>query len=281
MEESSIPTPEEDTPPPDAARPDAASLKASLPDDVSVRRWFAAYALFVVACALPLVLLALGQEWSWRTWRYEFLDTFASTGAGVKLLFLVIYLSFCCTFLPLPTGWLVAVVAMQQTSVADSLPETVLLVGLVGAAGSTIANLNDYHLFTWMLRHHRIAAIRTTRIYRLGSAWFGRSPFVILVAFNIIPIPVDVIRMLAATNRYPRVPFAAANFVGRFVRYAIIAAVTYLLGEKGYIAVAALLVLAVVLGAIRLLPALARKLVSRKPDAERVEVSHTIGRTKE
>jgi len=269
------------TPDAGASEESAASLGANLPDDVSVRRWFAAYALFLLACGLPLVLLALGQEWSWHAWRYDFLDTFAATDAAVKLLFFAIYLSLCCTFLPLPTGWLVAVVAMQQTAVAGNLAETVLLVGLVGAVGSTVANLNDYHLFTWMLRHHRIAAIRTTKVYRLASRWFGRSPFVIVAAFNIIPIPVDVIRMLAATYRYPRVPFAAANFIGRFVRYAIIAAVTYLLGEKGYIAVVALLVLAVVLGAIRLLPALARKLMSRKADAERVEVSNAVGQTKE
>ena len=110
---------------------------------------------------------------------------------------------------------------------------TAAIVGAVGGAASTVANLNDYHLFTWLLRSRRIARVRHTRLYQASARWFARSPWFILVIFNIVPIPVDVIRMLATTCRYPRLPFAAANFLGRFVRYAAIAAGTYLLGQQG------------------------------------------------
>jgi len=152
---------------------------------------------------------------------------FKSSPPEVKLLTFGIYVSFCCTFLPLPANWIVAVVATRTLAVGTGLWDTVLLVGLVGAIASTVANLNDYHLFTWMLRHHKVAKVRYTRIYKIAARWFDKSPFFLVTVFNLLPIPVDVVRMLAATHRYPRVPFAAANFVGRFIRYGAIAYLVY------------------------------------------------------
>jgi membrane protein YqaA with SNARE-associated domain len=247
-----------------------ASLKAPEPaeagDTVCVRGWFAAYGLLVAAAAAPLAVLVAREPWSWQDWTGDWdhlQQTFRQTGPAVKLLGLGLYLSLCCTFLPLPTGWIVAAVATRSAAVGPGLWTTALLVAGVGGAASTVGNLNDYHLFTWMLRSRRIATIRRTRAVRAAARWFARAPFLILLVFNVIPIPVDVIRMLATTYRYPRVPFAAANFLGRFVRYGVIAAVTYLMGPHGWVAAAALLGLAVVLGAARVGPAAWRKL--RRP----------------
>jgi membrane protein YqaA with SNARE-associated domain len=180
----------------------------------------------------------------------------------VKLIFFGSYLSLCTTFLPLPTGWIVAAVATREAAVGSNAWTTTLLVATVGAIGSTIANLNDYHLFTWMLRSHRVAKIRHTKLYEKSAMWFSRSPFFLLVVFNIVPIPVDVVRILATTYRYPRGPFAAANFIGRFLRYAVIAFVTYW-WNLGYVAVLALLALAVVLAAVKAIPYLYRKISGR------------------
>jgi len=238
----------------------------ALPDTISIKRWFAAYAAMYVGAAVPLAVLIAGQGWTWDDWLHRTAATFAATSPAVKLVGFGLYLSMCCTFCPLPTGWIVAGVATREAAVTGELWTTVLAVGAVGALGSTIANLNDYHLFTWLLRSKRIAKVRGSRVYRASAEWFGRAPFFILVVFNVIPIPVDVIRMLATTYRYPRLRFAAANFVGRFIRYGIIAFVTFW-WNLGWIAVVALLGLAVVLGAGRVLPALARKLFARRAAA--------------
>ena len=230
-----------------------------LPDDVSVRRWFAFYALFLLATVVPLFVMASGHEWVVKPpaggepslgQRWDaLLLAFAEAPAGVKLLGFAVYISLCCTFLPLPANAVVAAMAMKDVAVGSTMWSTTLLVALIGGAASTIANLNDYHLFTWMLRHHRIAGVRHTRLYRRAARWFSRGPFTILVIFNILPIPVDVVRMLATTYRYPRLPFAAANFIGRFIRYAALASATYLLGSRyGWISPAILLVLAAFLG---------------------------------
>lgn len=219
---------------------------AAAADGVSLRRWFAFYALFLAAAACPLAVLLADSSWTW-TWRPEQIGRqLQAMSPAIKLLAFLVYISLCCTFFPLPANPVVAALATHEAAITGELWSTVLLVGAVGAAASTIANLNDYHIFTWMLRSHRVAAVRRTRLYVLASRWFARSPFLILVVFNIAPIPVDVIRMLATTYRYPRRAFAGANFVGRFVRYSVIAFVTFW-WNLGWIAVAALLAVAVAL----------------------------------
>ena len=242
-----------------------------------MRRWFAVYGLYLLAAGLPLAVLLTREPWAWSDWLQRPAELLPATGEAAKLLAFAIYISLCCTFLPLPANWIVAAVAMRETAVASGPWTTTLLVGAVGAAASTIANLNDYHLFTWLLRRRRIGRVRETRVYRVSARWFARSPFFILVVFNVLPIPVDVVRMLATTCRYPRVPFAAANFIGRFIRYGVIARVTYAMGPGGKWAVLALLGVAVVLAAGKLLTAAARRIRARPANADAREVS-TSGR---
>ncbi|MBS3821220.1 MAG: hypothetical protein GVY16_09705 [Planctomycetes bacterium] len=239
-------------------------------DNVCVVRWFTVFsALWLAALGILVALLSrtdIGWSGSWGT----FLESLDSTPAAIKLLVFGLYISLCCTFLPLPTGPMVALVSLQQSAVGDSIASTTLLVATVGALASTLANLNDYHAFTLLLRNHKVAKVRDTTFYDKAATWFHKSPFVILIVFNIIPIPVDVIRMLATTARYPRWPFAAANFIGRIIRYGVIAAVTYALGETyGWLSVVVLLGVAVALGIYRVLPGLTRTPSRGKPDNER------------
>jgi len=225
-------------------------------DGISLRRWFALYGLFLLAMGVPLVWLASAKTSSLS----QFVTDFRDLDAVVKLLAFAIYISLCCTFLPLPANGIVAAVALPAVAVGPDLWTTTLLVAAVGAVASTIANLNDYHLFTWMLRSRRISRVRSSRFYLRSATWFAKAPFSILVIFNIIPIPIDVIRMLATTYRYPRGPFAAANAIGRFIRYGVIAAVTYSLGDHGWMAVALLLGIALVLGLTRVIRSSIRRL---------------------
>jgi len=255
-------------------------LEPHLPDDITIRHWLVFYVVFFLGLAVPLGLLIARQGWSLSDWTARPAETFARTSPTIKLLGLGLYVSLCTTFLPLPTGWIAAGVATRQAAVANGLSESLIVVALLttllvagaGAIGSTVANLNDYHIFTWMLRHRRIAAVRNTRSYRSAAKWFSRSPFFLVLGFNIIPIPIDLVRMLATTYRYPRLPFAAANFIGRFLRYGAIAFVTYW-WDLGKIAPIALLILAVVLGAGRLGPKLVRRIFARQADRSTENVS--------
>jgi len=197
------------------------------PDGISVVRWFSFYAMMLAAAGVWLAVLLTQQSGaSLESWA-QFKSSLPGMSQAVKFLTFGIYVSLGCTFLPLPVNWLVAALATRTVAVGTGLWDTVLLVGSIGAVESTVANLNDYHLFTWMLRNRRIASVRRTRIYRIAARWFDKSPFFLVVVFNILPIPVDVVRMLAASHRYPRAAFAAANFVGRLIRYGAIAYLVY------------------------------------------------------
>jgi membrane protein YqaA with SNARE-associated domain len=214
-------------------------------DRIAVRWWFLSYVLLATAAVVTTIIF-FSEGLDYSSWS-AFKDSLRAAPAAPKLIVFALYLSVCTTFLPLNTSWIVSAVAMQDVAVTGAMWSTVLLVAVVGAAASTVANLNDYHLFTLLLRNRRIARVRDTRTYHVAVEWFARSPFAILLVFNLIPIPVDVARLIAVTHRYPRWPFAAANFIGRFIRYAIIAAVTYQLAEYGWVATVSLVALAVVM----------------------------------
>jgi len=237
---------------------------AALPDGdgISVTRWFLAYALALGVAGGVLALLLQGRPWTWTWSPQEIATQLKGMTPAVKLLIFGAYISLCCTFLPLPTTAIVAAVATRQAAVTGELWTTVAAVAIVGAAASTVANLHDYHLFTLALRHHHVKRLRHTRLYDASARWFARSPFMILVIFNIIPIPIDVVRMLAVTYRYPRRPFAGANFVGRFVRYAVVAFVVFN-WNLGWIAVVALLALAIVLALVKVVPHAVSNIMAR------------------
>jgi len=229
------------------------------PDRLSVKRWLLVYALYLAALLVPTAILLRDLNGPWRA-LFAHPGEFTAAGEqALKVLLFAIYISLACTFLPLPTGWLAAALATRDVGLSQNVWMATALVASVGAAGSVVANLHDYHLFTWVLRHRRIAQIRRTHLYRRAAKWFSRRPFALLVAFNVLPIPIDVVRMLAATYRYPLRRFAAANFIGRWFRYAILAFVTFELGSHGWVAVLTLLAAAVILGVARAVQGIRRE----------------------
>ncbi len=238
--------------------PETAAIPPDGPDQLRVRRWVALHLLYVAALLALASLLLARSDVSWAGLAEHPIDVIVrvteQADAAPKLLIFCAYISVCCTFLPLPANAMVSAVAIQQLApYPNNIWATTLAVATVGAWASMMANLLDFHLFTLMLRHKGIARVRRTRLYEKSARWFARQPFAILVVFNILPIPIDVVRMLAATYRYALLPFAAANFLGRWFRYAVLAFVTYRLGEMGWVAAAALLAVAVALAAPKLL----------------------------
>jgi len=237
----------------DSLQPDATAKQGS----IRTRWWFASFAAWVVILMSTSLIIVLNRPpvLDFSGWA-AFKDSVAGADTGLMLMIIAIYMSFACTFTMLNTGWLVSAAAIAP-GVTGEFYSTVFLVATAGAAGSTMANLNDYHIFTPMLRSKKIASVKNTRIYAVAEKWFSGHPFGILVFFNIAPIPVDVSRPLAASYGYSRIKFATANLLGRFARYGIIAAITYRLGKHGWVATLSLLAVAVVMLLARVLVKLA------------------------
>lgn len=221
------------------------------PEDIRVRPWFAVFAVYLVTIVVLLfLLLPEMNQFDHSSWSAARESVLEMSGA-IKLTVFVLYLSLASTFLPLNTGWIASAVAIRP-GVTGEFFSTVLVVSLLGAMASTMANLTDYHIFTLALRSKRIAKIRQRRFYGAAERWFARSPWTILLVINALPIPLDPSRVLAASHQYSRRRFATANFLGRFIRYSVIAAGTFLLGQAGWIVTVALLAVALAVVLARL-----------------------------
>ncbi|MFH1417688.1 MAG: hypothetical protein ABII12_05305 [Planctomycetota bacterium] len=184
-------------------------------DGINLRLWFVCFVAWLVGLTLASLwgmaaIDGTGSQVGWAVWAL----------AGTAF-----YLSLCCTFFPAPTTWIVMLVASDmvaaQVGLVGMAPLRLAVVATVCAAATGIANLNEYHLFVYLLRKRRVAKVRDTRMFRTASRWFEKSPFWIVTLFSFLPIPVDVIRWLAITARYPRGRFFWAGFIGRWFRYAI------------------------------------------------------------
>jgi membrane protein YqaA with SNARE-associated domain len=117
------------------------------------------------------------------------------------------------TFCPLPTIWILLWAAREIDPFA---------VALVGALGTCVANLNDYHILHYLFRLERIKRATGTRPYQGAVRWFNKAPFLTLSVASFLPIPVDVIRILSVSVAYPRGLYVLATFAGRFPRYLLI-----------------------------------------------------------
>jgi membrane protein YqaA with SNARE-associated domain len=125
-----------------------------------------------------------------------------------------VYMCLACQFFPIPTLPPIAFTAKVFHPV---------VVAAVGAFGTSIANLNDYVILGWLFRHHRVKKIRDISAYRRLLTFFDRYAFLTLSGASFLPIPVDVVRLLAISRAYSFPKYVAAAFVGRFPRYLLIA----------------------------------------------------------
>jgi len=139
------------------------------------------------------------------------------------------YLSLCNAFCPLPTTWIVMLAATDQAGLAVAPGVRVLLVSVLAACATVIANLNEYHLLAYLLHFGLGKRVRRTRLYGWTARWFDRAPFQLLALIAFIPLPIDAVRWLAILRTYARGRFAAAYFVGRWLRYLILAGGSVLL----------------------------------------------------
>jgi len=139
------------------------------------------------------------------------------------------YLSLCNAFFPLPTTWIVMLAATDQAGLAVAPGVRVLLVSVLAACATVVANLNEYHLLAYLLHFGLGQRVRRTRLYGRAARWFDRAPFQLLVLIAFIPLPIDAVRWLAILRTYARARFAVAYFVGRWLRYLILAGGSLLL----------------------------------------------------
>jgi membrane protein YqaA with SNARE-associated domain len=198
-----------------------------------LRAWFVALLLWMVG--LSVVALAAFE-------RYEAGDP-AVLGPWLLAL-MCIYLTLCNTLLPLPTAWIILLLASDGVMLFEQAWLRLAVVAVVGALATMMANLNEYHVLTYLLHFGLAKRIRRSRVYRWAVRWFDVSPFQTLTLIAFVPIPIDAVRWLAILRGYSRVRFGLAYFLGRLPRYALLAglSVGLRLDAWGIIAIQAALI---------------------------------------
>ena len=140
-----------------------------------------------------------------------------------------------------------------------------LIVAAVGTLGSAVSSIIIYYLMTELSKKERMRRIENSRLIRSWKKLARKSPFLSLVVFNAIPLPVDPSRFLAIFNRYSITKYVVAISLGRFVRYFLLAT----LGNTFQISNGVLIVLTVVLLVVPILAKKLKKQVEKPTDITR------------
>ena len=107
--------------------------------------------------------------------------------------------------------------------------------------------------------------IENSRLIKSWKSLAGRSPFLSLVVFNTVPLPVEPSRFFAIFNRYSVKRYVTAISLGRFARYFLLA----VLGEAFRIPNSVLIALTVILIAFPFLAGKCRKRLERGEEEQK------------
>ncbi len=121
-------------------------------------------------------------------------------------------------------------------------------IALAATIGSVIVSFADYALIEAAMRHPRVKGASEARMFRWAVRWMTRWPFAIIVMFSLVPVlPISVIRALAPASGDPLRRYIAAQIVGRYPRFLMLAWVGQAIMIPTWILVVATVGLAVVM----------------------------------
>jgi membrane protein YqaA with SNARE-associated domain len=126
------------------------------------------------------------------------------------------YMSLASNTIPLPATPLVIYMGREYPWV---------VVALLGGAATTLANLLDYEIFSSVFKTKLLSKIKGSEHSQASIRAFSRVAFLALVGVNFVLFSWDLVRLVAIAAKYPRAKYAAATFIGRTGRYAVLAVV--------------------------------------------------------
>lgn len=144
-------------------------------------------------------------------------------------------MSISCNLVPLPTYVLVIYVSHDYP---------LWLIVATGAVGATISAMIEYLIIDFLMDFDRFARLKQNGKYKKYARYFDRFSFGSIFLTSVIPLPVDVIRLMAITRRYVKWKYLLATFVGRIPRIFIFA---FLGSQLAYSKLIAIILLAATL----------------------------------
>lgn len=123
-------------------------------------------------------------------------------------------MSVSCNLVPIPTFPIVLYVSHDYA---------IWMLVFFGAVGASISAFIEYHIIDFLMRFDRIAKLKQNGKYQKYAGYFDRFSFRSIMLASLIPLPLDVIRILAITRRYSKWRYLLATFLGRIPRIFIFA----------------------------------------------------------
>lgn len=152
-----------------------------------------------------LSILIVGIYWYW-------INKKLISDSGQVFSLTVFFLLMCTAtaYFPLPANLLVV------GAVAGADPG---MVALVGGLATLVAYLSEYIFFTILFKFNKVANFKESWLYKSMAPLFDKSRFWILSFASFLPIPAEPLRIYAISQKYPKIQFMLAGFVGRVPRY--------------------------------------------------------------
>ncbi|MEL6824500.1 MAG: VTT domain-containing protein [Calditrichota bacterium] len=202
------------------------------------------------------------QSINWTT----IIATLSITGAaGVILLSMLPEYRGLITYglFSIPSHMLVGLIPQEPLLLVAAKYAGPLQITLVAAIGYTIASFLDYLLLIPLLNRNFIQdRVEDSSIYQRARRYFHKSPFLILLAANSLPLPFYPLKFMSIISHYPFWRYITAMLLGRLPRYYLIAYLGFAFEIPTWALVAML--------AVFLLPAVLQKLwKSRQAELER------------
>jgi len=226
-------------------------------DRLNLRLWFAVFCFYLAA----VVVLSL--------WAFQVYSRTHSHGHWLLWLLglYVFYFSLACSFVPIPTSWFVLFLASPAGGIGLDPVLRVVIVAATGAFATAVSHVNEYHLICYLLRLGKMHRVKETRIYLWAERIFEQFPFLLQFTFNVVPVPADPVRWLAIMYGYPLGKFFLAHWLGRFVRYGLMA----LAAEILKLTIIQIAVIQIVLLAIPVARIIGRRIQASRQPPEPVE----------
>lgn len=115
-----------------------------------------------------------------------------------------------------------------------------LIIVLVGTLGVVISALFEYNVVEFIMRFDRFARLTKNKRFQKFAGYFDRYSFTSIMVASSLPLPLDFIRIMAITRKYPKIKFLLATALGRIPRFSLIALLGYQLMYPKIIAVSIL-----------------------------------------
>lgn len=125
------------------------------------------------------------------------------------------YMSLACALIPLPTPpYVIALGKVFHPGI----------VAVVGAVANCLAALVEYYVIIWFFSKTTLQQrVETNPIFQRFAYYFQRATFACLIFTGFTPLPFEPFRLAAIVIRYNVPKYLLAVFVGRSIRYYLIA----------------------------------------------------------